>query len=184
MIYKNTTQKKATCCLHGGGGNLSWGCSMYPRRKDIDINLTSIMVITYNLILSHTMLTLYYNKDYYFVKYFYKSTDLSRHHFEIKSYLSTATIYFCNGLFTGVLFLIFCLFFVCFSSLNVRYDFHITGDSVIFMSLFCGDVPFIPSYGVCISQLVRFACICNYVSNFNDRNLVIMENLLIPRISF
>jgi len=57
MIYKNTTQKKVTCCPQGGGGNLSWGCGLYPRRKDIDINLTSIMAITYNLILSHTMLT-------------------------------------------------------------------------------------------------------------------------------
>ena len=41
-----------------------------------------------------------------------------------------------------------------------------------------GDVPLAPSYGVYISQLVRFARICNNVSDFNERNLCITEKLL------
>ena len=41
-----------------------------------------------------------------------------------------------------------------------------------------GDVPLAPSYGVYISQLVRFARICNKVSDFNDRNQCITEKLL------
>jgi hypothetical protein len=40
-----------------GRGQPVMGCGMYPRRKDVDINLTSIMEITYNLILSHKILT-------------------------------------------------------------------------------------------------------------------------------
>ena len=41
-----------------------------------------------------------------------------------------------------------------------------------------GDVPLAPSYGVYISQLVRFARVCNNVSDFNERNLFIREKLL------
>lgn len=41
-----------------------------------------------------------------------------------------------------------------------------------------GDVPLAPSYGVYISQLVRFARICNKVSDFNDRNQCITKKLL------
>ena len=41
-----------------------------------------------------------------------------------------------------------------------------------------GDVPMAPSYGVYISQLVRFARVCNNVSDFNERNLFITEKLL------
>ena len=41
-----------------------------------------------------------------------------------------------------------------------------------------GDVPLAPSYGVYISQLVRFARVCNNVNDFNERNLVITEKLL------
>ena len=41
-----------------------------------------------------------------------------------------------------------------------------------------GDVPLAPSYGVYISQLVRFARVCNDVSDFNERNLYITEKLL------
>ena len=41
-----------------------------------------------------------------------------------------------------------------------------------------GDFPLAPSYGVFISQLVRFAQVCSDVSNFNDRNLCITEKLL------
>ena len=41
-----------------------------------------------------------------------------------------------------------------------------------------GDIPLAPSYGVYISQLVRYARICNNVSDFNERNAVITEKLL------
>ena len=41
-----------------------------------------------------------------------------------------------------------------------------------------GDVPIAPSYGVYISQLVRFARVCSHVSDFNERNLFITEKLL------
>ena len=41
-----------------------------------------------------------------------------------------------------------------------------------------GDVPLAPSYGVYISQLIRYARVCSDVSDFNDRNLCITEKLL------
>ena len=41
-----------------------------------------------------------------------------------------------------------------------------------------GDVPLAPSYGIYISQLVRFARVCNNVSDFNERNLFITGKLL------
>ena len=41
-----------------------------------------------------------------------------------------------------------------------------------------GDVPLAPSYGVYISQLVRYARVCSDVSDFNERNLCITEKLL------
>ena len=33
-----------------------------------------------------------------------------------------------------------------------------------------GDVPRRPSYGVYISQLIRFARVCSHVDDFNTRN--------------
>ena len=41
-----------------------------------------------------------------------------------------------------------------------------------------GDVPLAPSYGVYISQLVRYARICSCVSDFNNKNRFITEKLL------
>ena len=41
-----------------------------------------------------------------------------------------------------------------------------------------GDVPLAPSYGIYISQLVRYARVCSDVSDFNERNLCITEKLL------
>ena len=41
-----------------------------------------------------------------------------------------------------------------------------------------GDVPRITSYGVYISQLIRFARACSSVNDFNDRNIVLTEKLL------
>ena len=42
-----------------------------------------------------------------------------------------------------------------------------------------GDVPCSPSmsYGVCISQLIRFARVCSNVNDFNIRNLFLMAEL-------
>ncbi|MGH5019796.1 hypothetical protein ACRFGX_28735, partial [Klebsiella pneumoniae] len=41
-----------------------------------------------------------------------------------------------------------------------------------------GDVPRTTSYGVYISQLVRFSRACKHVEDFNERNLCITEKLL------
>ena len=40
-----------------------------------------------------------------------------------------------------------------------------------------GDVPRSPSYGVYISQLIRFARVCSYVDDFNNRNLFLTKLL-------
>ena len=41
-----------------------------------------------------------------------------------------------------------------------------------------GDVPHSPSYGVYISQLIRFARVCSNVDDFNNRNLFLTAGLL------
>ena len=41
-----------------------------------------------------------------------------------------------------------------------------------------GDVPRSPSYGVYISQLIRFARVCSNVDDFNNRNLILTAKLL------
>ena len=41
-----------------------------------------------------------------------------------------------------------------------------------------GDVPRRASYGVCISQLIRFAKVCNHVTDFNARNKFLTAKLL------
>ena len=41
-----------------------------------------------------------------------------------------------------------------------------------------GDVPCSPSYGVYISQLIRFARVCSNVDDFNNRNLFLTAKLL------
>ena len=41
-----------------------------------------------------------------------------------------------------------------------------------------GDVPRSPSYGVYISQLIRFARVCSNVDDFNNRNLFLTATLL------
>ena len=40
-----------------------------------------------------------------------------------------------------------------------------------------GDVPRSPSYGVYISQLIRFAKVCSNVDDFNNRNLFLTAKL-------
>ena len=41
-----------------------------------------------------------------------------------------------------------------------------------------GDAPRSPSYGVYISQLIRFARVCFNVDDFNNRNLFLTAKLL------
>ena len=41
-----------------------------------------------------------------------------------------------------------------------------------------GDVPRSPSYGLYISQLIRFARVCSNVDDFNNRNLFLTAKLL------
>ena len=41
-----------------------------------------------------------------------------------------------------------------------------------------GDVPHSPSYGVFIYQLIRFARVCSYADDFNNRNLFLTAKLL------
>ena len=41
-----------------------------------------------------------------------------------------------------------------------------------------GDVPRRPSYGVYISQLIRFARVCSHVVDFNTRNKCLLLNFL------
>ena len=41
-----------------------------------------------------------------------------------------------------------------------------------------GDVPLVPSYGVYLLQLVRFARVCSDISDFNEQNLYLTEKLL------
>ena len=43
-------------------------------------------------------------------------------------------------------------------------------DKVFFFSLLDGDVPRRASYGVYISQLIRFARVCNHAADFKARN--------------
>ena len=43
---------------------------------------------------------------------------------------------------------------------------------------FDGDVPRSPSYGIYISQLIRFARVCSNVADFNNRNLFLTAKLL------
>ena len=41
-----------------------------------------------------------------------------------------------------------------------------------------GDVPLRPSYGVYITQLIRFARVCSHVDDFNTRNKCLTAKLL------
>ena len=47
-----------------------------------------------------------------------------------------------------------------------------------FFSFLDGDVPRRPSYGVYISQLIRFARVCSHVDDFNARNKGLTAKLL------
>ena len=49
---------------------------------------------------------------------------------------------------------------------------------IVNFPLLDGDVPRYPSYGVYISQLIRFARVCSNVDDFNNINLILTANLL------
>ena len=54
---------------------------------------------------------------------------------------------------------------------------------IVNFPFFDGDVPPSPSYGVYISQLIRFARVCSHVDDFNNRNnrnLFLTAKLLKP----
>ena len=58
---------------------------------------------------------------------------------------------------------------------NKRDDFNF---EIVNFPFLDGDVPLSPSYGVYISQLIRFARVCSNVDDFNIRNLFLTAKLL------
>ena len=56
-----------------------------------------------------------------------------------------------------------------------RYDF---GFPIVNFPWLSGDIPRLLSYGIYISQLVRFARCCNSVFGFHSKNLQITSKLL------
>ena len=56
-----------------------------------------------------------------------------------------------------------------------RDDFNF---EILNFSFLDGDVPCSPSYGVYISQLIRFARVCSNFDDFNNRNLFLTAKLL------
>ena len=66
--------------------------------------------------------------------------------------------------------------FVSSKIYDKRDDFDF--DIVNFPFLDEGDVPRRASYGVYISQLIRFARVCNHVADFNTRNKCLTAKLL------
>ena len=51
-------------------------------------------------------------------------------------------------------------------------------DIVNFPFFFYGVVPRRPSYGVYVSQLIRFARVCSQVEDFNARNMCLTDKIL------
>ena len=59
------------------------------------------------------------------------------------------------------------------------YDKHDDFDfDIVNFPFLDGDVPRHPSYGVYISQLIRFARVCSHVDDFNTRNKCLTAKLL------
>ena len=57
----------------------------------------------------------------------------------------------------------------CFTQVyDKRDDFNF---EIVNFTFLDGDVPTSPSYGVYISQLIRFSRVCSNVDDFNNRNL-------------
>ena len=52
---------------------------------------------------------------------------------------------------------------------------------IVYFPILYGDVPRRPSYGVYISQLIRFAKASSYVNDFNNRNTFLTAKLLKQR---
>ena len=73
------------------------------------------------------------------------------------------------GFWSGNLFLIAPFPDLC---LLVPFDFDIVN-----FPFLDGDVPRLASYGVYISQLIRFARVCNHVTDFNARNKCLTAKL-------
>ena len=59
---------------------------------------------------------------------------------------------------------------------NKLDDFNI--EIIINFPFLDGDVPHSTSYGVYISQLIRFARVCSNVNDFNNRNIFLTAKLL------
>ena len=66
-------------------------------------------------------------------------------------------------------------FFLSSKIYDKRDDFNF---EIVNFPFLDGDVPRSPSYGVNISQLIRFARVCSYVDDFNNRNLFLTAQLL------
>ena len=64
---------------------------------------------------------------------------------------------------------------VSFKIYDKRDDFNF---EIINFSFLDGDVPRSPSYGVYISQHVRFARVCSIIDDFNNRSLLLTAKLL------
>ena len=77
-------------------------------------------------------------------------------------------------------------FFPWFNIKVIGNDFHTSvydkrddfGFPIVNFPCLSDDVPRLPSYGVNISQLVRFARCCTSVSDFNSKNLQLTSKLL------
>ena len=65
--------------------------------------------------------------------------------------------------------------FVCSKIYDKRDDFDF---DIVNFPFLDGDVPRRASYGVYISQLIRFARVCNHVADFNARNKCLTAKLL------
>ena len=65
--------------------------------------------------------------------------------------------------------------FVSFKIYDTRDDFDF---DIVNLPFLDGDVPRRPSYGVYISQLIRFARVCSHVDDFNTRNKCFTAKLL------
>ena len=65
--------------------------------------------------------------------------------------------------------------FVSSKIYDKRDDFHF---AIVNFPFLDGDVPRRPSYGVYISQVIRFARVCSHVEDFNVRNTCLTAKLL------
>ena len=68
--------------------------------------------------------------------------------------------------------------FVSSKIYDKRDDFDFDIVNFPFLDVPLGDVPRRPSYGVYISQLIRFARVCSHVDDFNTRNKCLTAKLL------